>query len=44
MWKVLNSIGPKFKSTVPTAKINHKRKLLSNPDDIKKLLAQEYRQ
>ena len=44
MWKVLNKIGPKFKSTVPTAKLNHKRKLISNPDEIKKLLAKEYRQ
>ena len=44
MWKVLNRIGPKFKSTVPTAKLNHKRKLISNPDEIKKLLAKEYRQ
>ena len=41
MWKVLNRIGPKFKSTVPTAKLNHKRKLISNPDEIKKLLAKE---
>ena len=44
MWKVLNKIGPKFKSSVPTAKFNHKRKLISNPDELKKLLAKEYRQ
>jgi hypothetical protein len=29
MWKVLNKIGPKFKSSVPTAKFNHKRNVIT---------------
>ena len=44
MWKVLKSISPKFKSTVPIAKKNHKGDLVSNPKEISKLLEKEYKQ
>ena len=43
MWKVLKSIGPKFKKTVPMAKKNYKGKIISNPHELRKLLAQEYK-
>ena len=44
VWKVLKNISPKFQSSTPTAKLNHKGKLISNSNDLKKLLAKEYKQ
>ena len=44
VWKVLKTIGPKYTSPIPIAKRNFKGKLESNPAEIKKLLAQEYKQ
>ena len=44
MWKVLKKVGPKSKNTLPIAKLNHRGKLVSNPKEIKKLLAKEYKQ
>ena len=44
MWKVLKNIGPKFKSSVPIAKKNHKGELVSHPKEIRKLLGKEYKQ
>ena len=44
VWKVLRTIEPKHKSSLPIAKRNHKGKLVSSPFEIKKLLAKEYKQ
>ena len=40
----MKTIVPKFKSSVPIAKRNHKGNIISNPDEIKKLLAKEFKQ
>ena len=39
VWKLLKNISPKYENMVPIAKHNHKGKLISDPDEIKKLLA-----
>ena len=44
IWKILKTIGPKHGSTLPIAKKDHKGVLISDPKEIKKLLAKEYRQ
>ena len=44
IWKVLKSLGPKFKSSNPMAKGNHRGKIISNSDQIRALLAKEYKQ
>ena len=44
MWKVLKTISPKFKTTVPIAKKNHKGDLVTNSKEISKLLVKEYKQ
>ena len=44
VWKLLNNICPKFESSIPIAQQNHKGVLVSNPNEIKKLLAKEYGQ
>ena len=43
MWKVLKNICPKLKPTLPTAKRNHKGKIVSGKNELKHLLANEYR-
>ena len=42
MWKLLKKLSPKFSPTIPTAKRNHKGKIISGSKEIKKLLATEY--
>ena len=44
VWKLLKSIGPRFNNLVPIAKRNHRGKIISNSDQIKILLAKEYKQ
>ena len=43
LWKSLNKICPKFKSSLPTAKLNHQGKLVSSPQQLKQLLITEYK-
>ena len=43
MWKKHKRLWPKWGSNLPTAKKNHKGKLISNPGAIKLLLAREYK-
>ena len=44
IWKLLKSICPKFKNSVPMAKRDHQGNIITNQDEIKKLLAKEYKQ
>ena len=44
MWKAVKNISPKHESALPIAKKNHKGDLISNPGEIRKLLAKEYKQ
>ena len=44
MWKVLKSICPKYKEVLPIAKRNYKGDLISDPDELRILLAKEYKQ
>ena len=43
VWKLNSKLWPKNENCLPVAKINHKGKLVSAPRDIKKLLAEEYK-
>ena len=43
MWKRMKKLWPKEGSTVPTAKRNHKGKVVTGPRDIKNVLAKEYK-
>ena len=43
MWKLLKKIWPKYESK-STAKKNYKGEIISNPSDLKVLLAQEYKE
>ena len=43
MWKKNKKLWPKCGNNLPTAKKNHKGKLVSNPGGIRKLLAREYK-
>ena len=43
MWKILKNICPKVKPILPSAKKNHRGKILSSKKDIKMLLAKEYK-
>ena len=43
MWKRNKKLWPKVGNNLPTAKKNHKGKLVSNPGAIRKLLAREYK-
>ena len=42
MWKLKKSLFPKKPSTLPTAKINYQRKLVSEPNELIKLIGEEY--
>ena len=44
MWKVLKSICPKYENVLPIAKRNYKGDLISDPDELRILLAKEYKQ
>ena len=44
MWKLKKQLWPKRRNTLPTAKYNHKRMLVSSPRDIKAALFQEYKE
>ena len=43
MWKKMKKLWPKEGVTVPTAKRNHKGKIVSGPREIKEVLAKEYK-
>ena len=43
MWKILKNICPKLKPILPSAKKNHKGKIISSKNDIKSLLKKEYK-
>ena len=43
MWKVFKRLSPKSAPTLPTAKRNHKGKIVSGPKEIKILLGKEYK-
>ena len=43
MWKILKQICPKEKPILPSAKRNHRGKIISSKKDIKMLLANEYK-
>ena len=42
MWKLKKKMWPNKQSSLPTAKINHKGRLVSSPKDIKSALRKEY--
>ena len=44
MWKALKNICPKNGNALPIAKKNHKGELISNQDEIRILMAKEYKQ
>lgn len=43
MWKSLKNLCPKLSPTLPSAKRNHRGKIVSSQKDIKKLLFNEYK-
>ena len=43
MWKILNQIIPKHKTSIPIAKKDHRGKFITDPLAIKALLAKEYK-
>ena len=43
MWKLMKSICPKEAATKPNAKRNKKGKIVSSPNEIKQVLAREYK-
>ena len=43
MWKLLKKLWPKNPPTIPTAKRNHRGKIISCPTGIKKILSKEYK-
>ena len=44
MWKTLKKLWPKCGPTLPTAKKNHRGKIVTGPNELKKLLAKEYKE
>ena len=44
VWKTLEKMSPKQEATLPTAKSNHKGKIVTGPSEIKSLLAKEYKE
>ena len=44
VWKSLKKLWPKFGRILPTAKRNHKGKIVSGQSELKKLLAKEYKE
>ena len=43
MWKLLKNICPTVKPILPSALRNHQGKIVSSKNDIKKLLAKEFK-
>ena len=43
MWQTLKKISPKSGISLPTAKKNHRGRIVSAPGELKKLLAKEYK-
>ena len=43
MWKLLGKLWTKHGPTIPTAKRNHKGRIITAPGELKKLLAKEYK-
>ena len=43
MWKILKNLCPRVKSTLPSAKRNHKGKVFSGQKDLTNLLGKEYK-
>ena len=44
LWKVFKKIGTENKCTVPVSKKDHKGNIITDPKEIKELLATEYKQ
>ena len=44
VWKKINKLWPKFAPTLPAAKKDHDGKIVSDPKDLKNLLAKEYKE
>ena len=44
MWKTLKRLWPKVESKIPSAKKDHKGRIISEPNALKQLLAKEYRE
>jgi hypothetical protein len=44
VWKTMNKLWPKVESKLPAAKKNHKGQIISEPNQIKNLLAKEYKE
>ena len=44
MWKLKKKVWPKNKISAPSAKLNHKMKLISDPKGLKSLIAKEYKE
>ena len=44
MWKLLKKLWPKTGNSLPTAKKNHRGKIVSGPKELKILMAKEYKQ
>lgn len=42
MWKVKKKLFPKKPQTLPSAKLNHHGRLVTNPDELTELLGEEY--
>ena len=43
IWKTMNKLWPKVENKLPAAKKNNRGQIISDPNELKKLLEQEYR-
>ena len=44
VWKLLKNLWPKSPAILPTAKRNHRGKIVSGPAEIKNVLSREYKE
>ena len=44
VWKKMDKLWPKVGSNLPSAKKNHKGRIVSEPNELKVLLAKEYKE
>ena len=44
MQKIVRKLWPKFGTTLPTAKKNHRGKIISGPSELKQLFVKEYKE